>query len=116
MKTLLFFGSIVLCALLSPILIVALIPVAFYGVYTGNSSVFISLDQLLNVILAPLFNKYLKPSILFGAPDETLSSVVGKNIREGDSSFKGIDKVLTALDPHSNSHSVDAIEDDEGVL
>ena len=47
-------------------------------------NILISLDQLAAVVLAPLLNKLMSDnSYKFGHPDETLSSVMGKNIKMG---------------------------------
>ena len=44
----------------------------------------IALDQLANTLLYPLLNLLLSDgSYLFGHEDETLSSVMGKNVRAG---------------------------------
>ena len=41
----------------------------------------IALDQLANALLAPALNAVLRPTAArFGHPDETLSSVLGKNV------------------------------------
>ena len=44
----------------------------------------IALDQLANALLAPAPNAVLRPTAArFGHPDETLSSVLGKNVGAG---------------------------------
>lgn len=59
----------------------------------------ISLDQLANTILA-------------GYPDETMSSRMGKKIRDNECLLcKGVCKVLNWIDP---GHCKDSIEHDEG--
>jgi len=78
----------------------------------------IALDQGLNSALWPLFNQIarlrgLPP--LFGWPDETLSSVLGK-LRDGHGCHvcRVICRVLTWFDWTSDDHCRDAIEWDEG--
>lgn len=47
-------------------------------------SLLIALDQLANALLSPLLNLILRPTAArFGHPDETLSSVLGKNVEAG---------------------------------
>ena len=71
----------------------------------------VSLDQFVNVLLSPLLNVALNPVVKFGNPDETLSSVFGKNIEQG--ACRGcmiICKLLHGIDPnHCQKH----IERDE---
>jgi len=83
--------------------------------------VFTAWDQLLNVLLAPAFRWIFNyPVYDFGYADETISSVIGKNIlRAPDLSDKSLFIVntwLSKLDPISENHGVDSIEDDEGVI
>ena len=48
----------------------------------------VALDQLANVLLAPALNATLRPTAArFGHPDETLSSVLGKNVEATPSMF-----------------------------
>jgi len=68
-------------------------------------NVLLSLDQLLN-------------SLLFGDPDETVSSRIGRiKVKWGGQVpffrpvARLVDKILDRIDP---GHSIDAIEDDEG--
>jgi 8-oxo-dGTP diphosphatase len=75
----------------------------------------VSLDQLANVICLENLNAWLiidKSKHLFGNPDETISSVLGKNKLNGTLSKFGrfIDKVLNKLD---DNHSINSIEEDE---
>lgn len=80
-------------------------------VYNG----LIALDQTANVLLAPALNWALRPTVArFGDPDETISSVMGKNIRAGACRLcKPICRLLSAtLGPQD--HCGDAIADDEG--
>lgn len=71
-----------------------------------------SIDQLGNVICMDLFNvSMIKKESLhkFGDPDETISSVLGKNQRDGTLKKLGrlIVDILDWIDPN---HSMDAIE------
>lgn len=72
------------------------------------------IDQLGNVVCRDAFNKWLisDRGYKFGNPDETVSSVLGKNKRAGTltKSGKFLDKILEWLD---DGHSIDAIEEDE---
>jgi len=75
----------------------------------------ISLDQFGNVSMAGLFNMVLITSNsenLFGNPDETISSVLGKNKINRNLAPLGIflDSILNRLD---NNHSINSIEKDE---
>lgn len=75
--------------------------------------VLIWLDQGVNTVFGPLLNFTLKPNVKFGDPDETLSSVFGKNVESGH--CKGcyyICKVLHLFDP---GHCENNIERDEGL-
>jgi hypothetical protein len=74
----------------------------------------ISIDQLGNVVCKDLFNDVLilPTGIPFGNPDETISSVLGKNKQANTLSKigKGLDWLLNRLDPN---HSINSIEIDE---
>jgi len=77
----------------------------------------VSLDQLGNVICMENLNAWLitnKSKYFFGSPDETISSVLGKNKRAGTLTRFGwiVDRILNKLD---DNHSINAIEEDEGV-
>ena len=74
-------------------------------------NILVSLDQFVNVLLSPLLNAALNPVVKFGNPDETLSSVFGKNIEQG--ACRGcriICKFLHGIDPN---HCNKSIERDE---
>lgn len=76
----------------------------------------LSIDQFANTLLGPLLNWALDTpeGAMFGSPDETLSSVFGKNIRMGRCKVcKVICWVLDRIDPNPGSHCEQAIEDDE---
>ncbi len=70
----------------------------------------ISIDQFFNVLLSPLLNLILRPSARFGDPDETLSSVFGKNGEECKACHF-ICKLLHLIDPQ---HCERSIESDRG--
>jgi len=71
----------------------------------------ISLDQLGNVSMATIFNIIFITSDkhLFGNPDETISSVLGKNKLNNTLSYLGkrLDALLNGLD---ENHSINSIE------
>jgi hypothetical protein len=71
-------------------------------------------DQHANVFLAKLFNDVMIKTggHKFGNPDETISSVLGKNKLMGKLSLFGkcLDYILHLLD---NNHSIKSIEHDE---
>jgi hypothetical protein len=71
-------------------------------------------DQHANVFLAKLFNDVMIKTggHKFGNPDETISSVLGKNKLIGKLSYFGkvLDFILHLLD---NNHSIKSIEEDE---
>jgi len=80
-------------------------------------ALFKQLDQLGNVICMENLNAWLitnKSKYFFGSPDETISSVLGKNKRAGTLTRFGwiVDRILNKLD---DNHSINAIEEDEGV-
>ena len=74
----------------------------------------ISLDQFGNVAMKGLFNMILINSYAFqfGNPDETISSVLGKNKLNNSLTGLGrlLDKFLNRLD---DNHSINSIEEDE---
>tara|TARA_B110000967_G_scaffold209539_1_gene266150 strand:+ start:1476 stop:1862 length:387 start_codon:yes stop_codon:yes gene_type:complete len=74
----------------------------------------ISIDQLGNVVCKELFNDVLilHKGTLFGNPDETISSVLGKNKVKNTltKTGKALDWILNKLDPN---HSIKSIEEDE---
>ncbi len=73
----------------------------------------IALDQLANVFFGPLLNLLLRPKAAqFGDPDETLSSVFGKNVRAGECrGCRLVCRLLNRIDP---GHCQASIEEDEG--
>ena len=74
----------------------------------------ISLDQHGNVICKYLFEYTLikKDTIHFGNPDETISSVLGKNKLANNLTWlgRGLDRILNKIDLN---HSINSIEFDE---
>ena len=81
------------------------------SVYLWN--VLLTIDQAANVIFAPVLNIVLRPKAArFGDPDETLSSVFGKNVRKGEcTGCKLICWLLGKIDPN---HCQMSTEEDEG--
>ena len=110
--------------LLLPAIITTLF-IAFFKRKIGNGFLNISqylkevaygIDQLGNVVCADLLNltliKYKKGGYKFGNPDETISSVLGKNYKLGTLTLVGkiLDNILNLID---KNHSVNSIEEDE---
>ena len=77
-------------------------------------SLVVALDQFANALLAPALNAVLRPTAArFGRPDETLSSVFGKNVEAGACvGCRLICRLLHGFDPW---HCEKSIERDEGV-
>lgn len=74
-----------------------------------------SLDQHWQVLFAPLFNLGVTTEHKFGHPDETASSVVGKNLRDtGLFRWRFIEKVISILLEGGRPHSIPSIESNEG--
>ena len=74
--------------------------------------VLVSVDQVINTILAPILNRLLNPTHKFGDPDETLSSVFGKNVESGNcKACYYICRLLHLVDP---DHCQKSVERDEG--
>lgn len=70
-----------------------------------------SLDQLGNVIMAPLFNLILidpKSPCKFGDKDETISSVLGRNQLNGSLRYLG-KRLVALLDWLEKDHSIKSI-------
>jgi hypothetical protein len=72
------------------------------------------LDQSVNTVFGPLLNLVLRPepSARFGDPGETLSSVFGKNVRDGK--CMGCRIICGFLNWVQPGHCPDSIEPDEG--
>ena len=125
--TLIFFGLVTLTAYgvwyVSPVAFGTLITMGVIGFLPGKTraqlwclNVWVSLDQLWQVVWAPVLNLLLQPmgAHMFGAPDETASSVVGKNAYR-NKPFIWIDKVLSFFDPSKGSHGKASIETSESI-
>lgn len=73
-----------------------------------------SIDQLGNTIVRDLFNDIMikDNTLAFGKPDETISSVMGKNKLKNNLTKVGLflDSILEKLD---SNHSIKSIERDE---
>lgn len=101
--------AIVLCVLLFPVgFAIGLIP------QKRNNYLYdicIGLDQLGNIVCATLFNLFLikKNTPSFGNPDETISSVIGKNKLNNNLTILGklLDLLLESLD---KNHTINSIE------
>ena len=74
-----------------------------------------SIDQTWQVLFSPLLNLGVTTKHVFGYPDETASSVVGKNLRDTNLlRWRMIEKVVTILEG-GKPHSIPSIEEDEGA-
>lgn len=72
----------------------------------------IAIDQFFAVLLSPVFNRFVNGPYKFGDPDETISSVMGKNIKENKCPIcKGLCFILNFIDKR---HCNKSIEEDEG--
>ncbi len=103
----------VVFSLIGMVFMVIMTCVTWYESYLNNywRNLAISLDQFGNVAMSGLFNVILIKgnSHLFGDPDETISSVLGKNQEVGALAFLG--RRLTALlDTIEKNHSLKSIE------
>lgn len=76
-------------------------------------NIVVLIDQALNTVFGPLLNVLFGvKEHRFGDPDETLSSVLGKNVQDGECvGCKFICRVLNWLDPN---HCAENIETDRG--
>ena len=74
-------------------------------------NILISVDQFVNVLGAPIFNRLFSGNHKFGNPDETLSSVMGKNIRNNDCYLCHF--ICGFLNIFDKGHCKKSIEDDE---
>ena len=73
-------------------------------------NILISIDQFINVLFGPLLNWLLRPKAKFGDPDETLSSVFGKNKKNCKTCYF----ICMALHLLDKNHCEESIETDEG--
>jgi len=94
--------------------------VTFKAIYDRDSyylKAFLGYDQGFNAILGPVLNRLFKqPHVLFGDPDKTISGTIGENLRDfptrAPKSMIIINEWLTKIDPESDNHCVDAIEEE----
>ena len=112
----------VLKMILAPILYLtgAIISLFKGGFNQWNTDLAIAKDQYGNALGKYIWNGLLinKHSIhLFGNIDETISSVLGKNKRDGTLTFLGIfiDKILETIDPNHSEDAIDKTENDISV-
>jgi len=71
-----------------------------------------AISQFLNVLFSPILNIIFSGSNKFGYPDETMSSVLGKNIRDNNCTLCNF--VCFFLRLLDKNHCKKSIEDDEG--
>lgn len=75
----------------------------------------LSIDQTWQVHLSPILNIGVRTKHKFGAPDETASSVVGKNLEAtNELRWKLIEWFLATFLEGGKPHAIKAIEWDEG--
>lgn len=99
---------------------IVFIPAFIYGIIVGrnfkawNYDLAIALDQYGNVLCKYLFNNALIKinGYRFGNPDETISSVLGKNKKQNTLTNAGkiLDKILDLVD---KNHSIKSIDESE---
>ena len=113
---LLFLISIVLMIITGPLgfvygLFYTLIKFGFGGIGEYFLKIAISIDQLGNVIMQYLLNTlWIKPGgYSFGNRDETISSALGKNKKQGTLTAFGrlVDAILDKIDPNHSLNSID---------
>jgi len=116
MGLILFIVSILLLAITGPIGIVyglfySLFTKYFSGVGAYFLEIAISIDQLGNVIMQHFLNLIWiqKGGYKFGNRDETISSVIGKNLKKNTLTNFGkfLSKILDSLDPNHSLNSID---------
>jgi hypothetical protein len=119
MGFLLFIISTILKLTLFPLLyfIGAITSIVKGGFNQWNFDLAIAQDQYGNTLGKYIWNGLLinkQSKHLFGNNDETISSVIGKNKREGTLTFLGIfvDKVLDKLDANHSENAIDLTEDE----
>lgn len=77
-----------------------------------SERVMTSIDQHWQVVLAPLLNLGVSTQHKFGNPDETASSVVGKNLKAtGALRWRVIEFMLSFVLEGGKPHSIPSIED-----
>mgnify|MGYP000480591682 CR=1 FL=1 len=115
-------GWLFYAAYLFPFLGVTLLIGLVFNIIDGRkyrwfSRLAYSLDQTYNAYWSVYLNIVMRPSKhLFGHPDETVSSVIGKNLLESeDNHWVYTEKALKLiLERNKRPHSVRGIEKDEG--
>lgn len=75
-------------------------------------NVLTTLDQSINVIGSPIFNLLFSGDHKFGSPDETLSSVMGKNVKKNNCVLCHM--ICGVLNMFDKGHCDKSIEKDEG--
>lgn len=114
----LFLVAILLCVVFAPIAImykiIKSVVLRKFG-WGWFKSLAYSVDQFGNVLAQDLFNDIFTDRYschFFGNPDETISSVIGKNKVKGTLTFAG-EFLRWMLSLFEKDHSIKAIEDDE---
>jgi len=111
MSLILFLISFILVVIIVPIGIILTTIFNFKKLNKYYFNLAISLDQFGNVAMSGMFNLILIKSShnLFGNPDETISSVLGKNKLDGNLMYLGrrLDALLNGID---KNHSIKSIE------
>jgi len=107
--------AILLFTIFLPLALLVALTLGHKGLTRYFWNLAISIDQTGNVVMSELFNRLLihkYSSNKFGNPDETISSVIGKNKRAKTLKWLGrrIGFILDKIDP---GHTKTAIEDDE---
>ena len=123
---LLFLVSLILLILTGPFgflygLLYSLFTKGFRGIGEYLLKIAVSVDQLGNVLMQHLLNALWikKGGYRFGNRDETISSALGRNKKQGTLTRFGklIDKILDKLDPNHSLNSIDYyIEPSGGFL
>lgn len=117
MKFILFLLSFILVAIFTPL---GFITVIIYSFLNWNKGILkdyfhnlaLSLDQFGNVSMQRTFNFLFiknKSKHKFGDPDETISSVLGKNQKAGTLIYLG-KRLVALLDYLDENHSIKSIE------
>ena len=117
MNLILFLIAFILVAVLTPFGFIATIIKSFFYWNSGILSDYfynlaLSLDQFGNVSMARLFDFCLiksKSVHKFGNPDETISSVLGKNQKGGTLAYLGR-RLVALLDAIDKDHSLKSID------
>jgi hypothetical protein len=116
MGIILAFIAVILTVIIAPFALIyeIITLVRFSKVSEYFLNIAIGIDQLGNVICQGLFNDILikKEGFKFGNPDETISSVLGRNYKTNTLTILGglIRWILDKIEPN---HCVKSIEEDE---